>query len=202
MNIQFFWCPRTRSARVAWMLNETGVDYDVVEINIRDKASKENEDFQRASPMGKVPAIAVGDASLADSAAICIYLADRFALGKLAPELDDPARAKYLFWMTFVPGVLEPAMAEKIGGHEPNPASFGWGSFPIMIQTLESALERGPWLLGEWFTAADVIVGSSVVSLQVFGMLPESPVLEAYAKRCLEREAYQKALAMEPPPDA
>lgn len=184
------------------MLNEADVDYDVVEIDIRDEASKANEDFQRASPMGKVPALAVGDASMADSAAICIYLADRFALGRLAPALDDPARAKYLYWMTFVPGVIEPAMAEKMGGHEPNPTSFGWGSYPIMIQTLEAALEEGPWLLGDWFTAADVIVGSSVVFLQMFGMLPASPVFEDYAKRCLEREPYQKALAMEPPPEA
>lgn len=195
--MKLFWCPQTRSARALWMLEEIGRPYDRVLIDIRDPAKPRDEEFALASPMGKVPAIADGEARLADSAAICLYLADRYALGELSPTLDDPDRAGYLWWMVFTPGVLEPAMAEKARGLEPNRLSSGWGDFGLMIETLEKGLGESPWILGERFTAADVMVGSSVVFLRQFGMLPESERLSAYADRCLERPAYARALEID-----
>jgi glutathione S-transferase len=74
-------------------------------------------------------------------------------------------------------------------------SSSGWGNFDTMIEVLENGLKDKDWLLGDDFTAADVLVGSSVYFMKKFGILPESPVLEAYVERCLERPAYQKALA-------
>ena len=64
-----------------------------------------------------------------------------------------------------------------------------------MMEVLEKGLETGPWLLGERFSAADILVGSSVYFMKLFGILPETPVLETYLKRCLARPAYVKALA-------
>ena len=80
-----------------------------------------------------------------------------------------------------------------------NPGRLGWGSFAQTIKTWEDGLGEGPWILGDQFSAADVMLGSSAVFLRMFGMLPESPVLEAYADRCLARPAYAKALAAEAP---
>ena len=88
-------------------------------------------------------------------------------------------------------------MAEKFSGAEPGPGRNGWGSFELMLQTLEHGLADKTWLLGQEFTAADVMVGSSVVFMRMFEMLPESPELNAYADRCLQRPAYQKALSLE-----
>ncbi len=195
--MKLFWCARTRSARAMWMLEETGVDYERVVIDIRDPVTPRDPDFVAASPMGKVPALADGEVRMADSAAICLYLADRYAAGRLAPALDDPARGRFLWWMFFSPGVIEPAMAERAGGWTPKPSSHAWGSFDAMIRTLEEGLAPGPWLLGDRFTAADVMVGSSAVFLRLFKMLPDSPPIEAYADRCLARPAYQRALAAE-----
>lgn len=132
---------------------------------------------------------------LADSAAIGLYLADRYPASGLAPAIDDPPRAPYLYWMTYTPGVIEPAMAEKFNYWEVGRATSGWGNFALMIEVLEQGLAGGPWLLGERFSAADVMVGSSVYFMKLFGVLPDSRLLSDYAERCLARPAYQKALA-------
>ncbi len=195
--MKLYWAPRTRASRVAWMLEELGVDYERVPVTLGDPDGLDDPDFRSASPMGKVPAVADGDVHVADSAAVCLYLADRYGAGRLAPAVDDPLRGRYLYWMTFTPGVLEPSMAEKASGWKTNPRQHGWGDFESMIRTLEDGLVPGPWLLGESFTAADVMVGSSCVFLRMFGMLPESPLIEAYADRCLARPAYKRALAFD-----
>ena len=102
--------------------------------------------------------------------------------------------------MFYTPAVVEPAMAEKFAGSEPNRGSHGWGDFDSMITTWEAALADQDWLIGNRFSAADVMVGSSAVFMRMFNILPDSAVLQAYAERCLARPAYQKALALEPAP--
>ena len=203
--ITLFWCPRTRASRVLWMLKELGEPFRLKPVDIRDSDARHDPDFTKASPMGKVPAIMDtldnGTVYMADSAAICLYLADRYASGRLAPTLDDAARGRYLYWMTYTPGAIEPAMMEKFNGLEVAPGSCGWGNFDIMLRVLEEGVAAGPWVMGERFTAADVLLGSSVDFMRQFGLLGEHPVLEAYLERCLERPAYQAALAQDTAPD-
>ena len=88
-------------------------------------------------------------------------------------------------------------MAERFNGWEVNRHTSGWGDFDLMLETLENGLSKGTWLLGDQFSAADTLVGSSVYFMKLFGILPDSTVLEAYADRCLSRPAYQRALARE-----
>ncbi len=195
--MKLYWCARTRSARALWMLEEIGTDFERVVVDLQQPVASRGADFLVASPMGKVPALEDGAVRMADSAAICLYLADRYAAGSLAPAVDDPDRGRFLYWMFFCPGVIEPSLAEKAGGWTPQPTHHGWGSFEAMIRTLEGGLAPGPWLLGDRFSAADVMVGSSAVFMRLFKMLPSSPVIEAYADRCLARPAYQRALAAE-----
>lgn len=183
--------------RALWLLEELGQPFEIVEIDIRDPQSRSDPAFLKASRMGKVPAICDGDVHLADSAAIGLYLADRYPEAGLAPAIDARDRGRYLYWMVFTPGVIEPSMAERFNGWEVNPTQSGWGSFDLMIETLTQGLGDGPWLLGEQFSAADAIVGSSVNFLRMFGILPDNEVLSAYADRCLARPAYQRALARE-----
>jgi glutathione S-transferase len=97
----------------------------------------------------------------------------------------------------YTPAVIEPAMSEKFNGVESNRGRSGWGDFELMIETLESGLNKRTWILGRKFTAADVMVGSSAVFMRMFDMLPESTTISTYANRCLERPAYQKALSIE-----
>ena len=195
--MKLYWSARTRSARVVWMLEELGIEYERVVVDLRQPVAQRDAAFLSASPMGKVPALEDGAVRMADSAAICLYLADRYGAGRLAPTLEDPERGPYLYWMLFTPGVIEPSMAERAGGWTPNPTHHGWGSCDAMVRALEKGLERGPWLLGERFSAADVLVGSSAVFMRLLKMLPASAVIDAYADRCLARPAYGRALATE-----
>lgn len=194
--MKLYWAPRTRSARALWMLEETGVDYELELIDIGGPDRRDSAEFREASPMGKVPALVDGDVKMSESSAICLYVADRYSSGNLAPEVDDPLRGKFLYWLMYTPAVVEPAMSEKFSGTETNRFRSGWGDFDLMIETLEMGLAGKTWILGEQFTAADVMLGSSTVFLRMFGMLPESPTLTAYADRCLARPAYQKVMEL------
>lgn len=195
--MKLFWCPRTRADRIVWLLEEARLDYERVHIDIRDPDTPRDPDFAKASPMGKVPALVDGEVRMADSAAICLYVADRYPGCGLGCALDDPQRGAYLYWMFYSPGVMEPALMEKFAGLEPNRISAGWGDFDTMIETLAEGLRPGPWILGERFTAVDVMLGSGVHFMQVFNVLPENPVLREYLERCLERPAFQRAMGGE-----
>jgi glutathione S-transferase len=179
------------------MLEELGMDYEPVHVDIRDPSREDSDEFRLASPMGKVPALVDGDVGMSESAAICLYLADRYSPGTLAPAADDPQRGKFLYWLMYTPAVIEPAMSEKFNGIEPARQRSGWGDFDLMIETLENGLGDNTWILGEEFTAADVMLGSSTVFLRAFEMLPESETLSDYADRCLARPAYTKVMEMQ-----
>ena len=195
--MKLYWSPQTRSTRALWMLEEAGVDYELELVEIRNPQREDSKEFRAASPMGKVPALVDGKVQMSESAAICLYLADRYSSGTLAPAVDDPLRGKFLYWLMYTPAVIEPAMSEKFNGVESNRGRSGWGDFELMIETLESGLKKRTWILGKKFTAADVMVGSSAVFMRMFDMLPESTTISTYANRCLERPAYQKALSIE-----
>ena len=194
--MKLFYAPQTRSSRAIWMLEEAGVDYELELVDIRAEDRTDSEEFLRASPMGKVPALIDGDAAMAESAAICLYVADVYAPGRLAPAVDDASRGKFLYWLMYTPAVVEPAISEVFNKVEPNRLSSGWGDFPTMIETWESGLSDKDWIVGDEFSAADVMLGSSAVFMRLFDMLPDSPTLNAYADRCLARPGYQKALEL------
>lgn len=191
--MRLFWAPQTRSTRAIWMLEEAGIKYEMDLVDIRSPDRKNSKDFLRASPMGKVPAIVDGDVAMSESAAICIYVADRYGAGKLAPAIDDASRGQYLYWTIYTPAVVEPAMAEKFSNVESNRVRNGWGDFELMIKIFDKGLEGKEWILGDRFTAADVMLGSSAVFMRMFEMLPKTKNIGDYADRCLARPAFQKA---------
>ena len=195
--ITLYWSPRTRSGRMFWLLEEIGQPYDLHLVDIRSDPRPEDPEFEAASPMKKVPALRDGDVTVADSAAIALYLADRYASGMLAPALDDPLRGEFLYWMFFVPSSLEPAMVEKIDKIESRPTAYGWGSFDRMVETIETRLTGRDWLVGDSFTMADLMVCTGIQAIANFKMLELTPTLSAYILRCRERPAHQTAIAHE-----
>lgn len=190
--MRLYWAPQTRAQRGIWMLEEAQIEYQMERIDLGD--TERSEEFLDASPMGKVPAIVDGDTHMSESAAICIYVADRYCPGTLAPVIDDARRGKFLYWTMYTPAVIEPAMSEKFNQVESNRQRSGWGDFDLMIETWDKALEDRDWILGDQFTAADVMLGSSAIFLRMFEMLPETRNLSGYADRCLARPANQRAL--------
>lgn len=196
--MQLYWSAQTRSSRLVWMAEEAGVDYQIVPIDIRKPDEPRPPEFIKASPLGKVPALSDGNVHMAESAAMCLYLAERYAPGRLAPAPDDDQRGDFLFWLFYTPAVIEPAMTEHARELEPNHMQSGWGSFASMIEQWSARMADREWVLGSEFSAADVMLGSSATFLRMFGMLPEdATALSAYADRCLARPAYAKAMALE-----
>jgi len=194
--MKLFWAPQTRALRAIWMLEEAGVEYDLELVDIRREDRQDSDEFLRASPLAKVPAIIDGDVAMSESAAICLYIADRYRPGDLAPAVDDPQRGRFLYWLMYTPAAVEPAMIEKVSKIESNRVRNAWADFDTMISTFEEALRGNTWILGEQFSAADVMLGSSAHFLRSFNMLPESSNIADYADRCIAREAFQRAAAI------
>jgi glutathione S-transferase len=195
--MRLYWCAQTRAFRIAWLLEEAGVSYERVKINIRDPDSTADPRFRAASPMGKVPALEDGAVRLWDSGAICAYVADQYLQNALAPPIGNADRGAYLQWLMFTNSVMEPAMGEKFGGLPANSSRNGWGSWAQMLETLRTGLTAGPWIMGSQFSAADVMLGSGCHFLRLFKMVSDEPLLFAYADRCAARPAFQRAQGFE-----
>jgi glutathione S-transferase len=191
--MKLYWSPRTRSFSALWLMEETGQPYERVLVDLSTAAQKKPE-YLAINPMGKVPALQDGDATLAESAAICAYVAERFPRAGLAPPPGDPKRAKYLYWLFFAPGCIEPAMVQVATKLEMSSTAAGWGEAGRVFDVLDNALQQGPWLLGEKFSAADIIIGSGLnFAVRLFRMLPSRPSFDRYIEACSARPAFQRA---------
>jgi glutathione S-transferase len=193
MAITLFHHPFSRAANVVWMLEEAGVPYQLRWVDMLAGAQKSG-DVLALNPMGKLPVLVDGDAVVTETAAIALYLGDRYAAGRLAPALDDPARATYLRWAFFTPSVMEPAAAARTSGGEFNVRAIGWGNFDDMVTATKSAVARGPYLLGEQFSMADTILGGTLRYMLMFKMMDPNPVFTDYVARLQARPAFQRAI--------
>ena len=191
--MKLYWAPRSRSFTALWLMEETGQPYERVLTDIATGAQKTPE-YLAINPMGKVPALADGDATLAEAAAICAYVAERYPEAKLAPPVGDPRRAKYLYWLFFSPGCIEPAIVQLATKIEMNPVAAGWGEAQRVFDVLDAALSKAPWLLGDTFSAADIMIGSGLnFAVRQFKMVPPRPSFDRYIDRCTARPAFQRA---------
>ena len=194
--MKLYWSPRTRSFSALWLMEETGQPYERVLIDIFKGAQKAPE-YLAVNPMGKVPALQDGEATLAEAAAICAYVAERCPQANLAPPPGDRLRAKYLYWLFFGPGCVEPAMVQVATKVEMNPTAAGWGDAQRVFDVLDAALARGPWILGERFSAADIVIGSGLnFVIRRFKMVPSRPSFDRYIDACAARPAFQRASAI------
>ncbi|MDR6294115.1 MULTISPECIES: glutathione S-transferase family protein [Inquilinus] len=197
--------PRSRSRRILWLMEETGVPFAIAPHDL-SKATHKDPAYLALNPAGKVPALVdrgpAGDWSpgvvVTESAAICAYVADALPESGLAPAVGSPERAAYATWLGYCPSVLEPAFADAVfpRGVEAPPSALGWPSFALALERVEKALQAGgPYLLGARFSAADVLIGSLLQWLQAWGKLPDSATISAYLALLATRPAAQRARA-------
>ena len=184
--------PYSRASNVVWMLEELEMPYELSFVNILKGAQKAPEIVAR-NPMGKIPVLTDGDVVMTEAAAIGLYLADRYALGKLAPAPDDPARGPYLRWSLFAPSVIEPGMAAKSSGAQFKPGQVGWGTHESMIAAMESAITGRSYILGDRFSMADCVFGGTVRYMLRFKLLDATPIFTSYAERLAARPAAGRA---------
>jgi glutathione S-transferase len=187
----FYTNPQSRGRMIRWMLEELGQPYET-QIVPYDKMK--GADYLAVNPMGKVPAIKHGDHVVTECAAICAYLADAFPEAGLGPRDDE--KADYYRWLFFAAGPLEQAVTNKAAGWEPTKDKgrmFGYGSFDKVVSVLDELFSLRDYVCGGRFTAADVYVGSQIMFLMQFGMLPERESFVSYRKRLASRDAYKRA---------
>ena len=195
-NLTLYHVAPSRSSVVLWMLEELGEPYDLHVMSFKTGETR-SADYLRINPMGKVPALKHGDTVITEGAAICTYLADAFPQAKLNVPIGDPRRGLYLKWLFFGPSCLETAMIDRSYPRtsEPPRAALGYGDYESVIDVLTEAVRGGPYLLGEQFTAADVVIGSGIRWGMFFKGVPERPEFVAYAQRLGERPAAKRASA-------
>ncbi len=191
--VQLYWSPRSRSFSGLWILEETGQPYERVLTDISTGAQKKPE-YLAINPMGKVPALKDDDVSIAEAAAICAYVAERYPEARLAPPVGDPRRAKYLQWLFFGPSCIEPALIQIFTKLEVPTSTAAWGNATQVFDVLDKVLEKGPWILGDDFSAADVVIGSGLnFAIRLFKMVPPRPSFDRYLDACAARPAFQRA---------
>jgi glutathione S-transferase len=193
--LTFYHTPATRSGSIRWLLEELGVPHDLQIVDIRADGGAP-ESYREIQPNKKVPAIVHDGVAVHERSAICIYLCDAFPAAGLAPPLGDPRRGPYLSWLVYNDAVIDPVLAAKFGGWAYEKMGVSFGSFDDMALNLETSLSRTPYLTGDTFTAADLLVGGAVnFAARVMKTLPETPALGAFIDRVTSRPAFAAALA-------
>lgn len=196
-DIVLYYKPRTRAFRALWFLEELGRPYRIQLMDFGKGAHKQPE-FLKLNPMGKLPTVVDQGTPIAETGAILLHLADKYASGQLAPRLDDPKRPDYLRWLFFAVGVMEPAFGEKFFKWEDIPPNrVAWGSFAEMERVVTEGVTAGPYLLGEQFTAADVLVGSNLHWGVLWKLFPEKGAVADYVARCAARPGLKRAIEIE-----
>jgi glutathione S-transferase len=190
-------CPFTRSISALWLLEELAVPYRMETVRMQ------SPDYLPLNPRGWVPMIVDGETKVTETPAICLYLADRYGYGTLAPTQEDAARGPYMSWTVWATAVLEPA--STLDGHDipvkQGNWGFGFGKLGRELEVMEGALAKSDYLAGDRFTAADVMVGAVVAMRLHTGELPARPALVAYNERNRARPAFQKAETINWPPE-
>ena len=195
-DLTLFHIAPSRSSIVHWMLEEVGEPFDIHLLSLQ-KGEHREPAYLAVNPMGKVPALKHGDVVVTEGAAICLYLADTFPNAGLGVPIGDPRRGPFLKWLFFGPSVIEPAMMDRAfkRAEEAPRAALGYGDYDTVMDVVAKAVGTGPYILGEQFTAADVVIGAGLRWGMLFKLIPERPEFLAYAGRLNQRPALRRAEA-------
>jgi glutathione S-transferase len=194
--ITLFHRPKTRSSRFLFLLEELGAPYQVKQVTTRTPQGGA-ADPANPHPHGKVPAIRDEDTGevIFESPAIALYLTDKFPTAGIGPTVGSAKRGAYLSWLVYYGSVMEPAFMSKFMNTPVPVGTAGWVEVEQAMQFVIETLTKGPYLLGEKFSAADVLYGTTFAMFGASPMMPKSPVIDGYVKRIVERPAYARGMA-------
>ncbi|MDO5609339.1 MAG: glutathione S-transferase [Pseudomonadota bacterium] len=187
--------PMSRGRIARWMLEECGADYDTVLLEYG--TTMKARDYLAINPMGKVPALVDGDAIVTEIAAVILWLADRFPEKHLAPALNTPERAAYYRWITFVSGPLEALMNDTMLGQFGKPSVAGYGNPGDTLDTLEALIGERDFIIGDHFTAADLLLAAFLGFYMKFKMIEPRPAFVRYVELHDARPAAKRAEAID-----
>ncbi len=187
--------PRTRSSRFIFLLEELGAPYQVQLVSTRSQDGSGAVDPANPHPHGKVPSISDDGSVVFESAAITLYLTDKFPQHRIGPLPGDPQRGAYLSWLAYYTGVFEPALISKFMQVQVPRVTAGWVAIEEVMAVILARLAAGPFWLGADFSGLDVLFGTTFAQFAQSDMIPKSPVLDAYVQRIVARPAFARAMA-------
>jgi len=193
--ITLYHAPRSRSSRFIFLLEELGAPYEIAKVNIRRGDGSGALDPTNPHPHGKVPVIRDGETIVHESAAIALYLTDKFPAAGIGPVVGDAKRGAYLTWLAYYAGVMEPSWTSAFLKTEVPRGTAGWVKTDEVMELVNSTLSKSPYILGEKFSAADILIGTTFKLFMGSPLLAKTDLLEAYVKRVVERPAYARAAA-------
>jgi glutathione S-transferase len=200
-SLKLYFAPRTRASRPRWLLEELGAPYELVTLDLAKGEHKQPE-YLAIHPLGSVPALADGEMTLFESAAICLYLADKFIDKGLAPAFGSPARGPYYQWMTYAMATLEPVVVEYASHtallpeekRSPEAAAKAKERYEQVSRPLFAALAKGPFVLGDALSAADLLL-ASIINWARGLKLPVDAAGEAWLAALKARPSFRRAMS-------
>jgi len=191
--ITLYHAPRSRSSRFIFLLEELGVPYEIAKVSIRRGDGSGALDSHNPHPHGKVPAIRDGETLVYESAAVALYLTDKFPAAGIGPVVGDPKRGAYLTWLAYYAGVMEPAWTSAFLKTDVPRGTAGWVKTDEVMDLVNATLSKSPYILGEKFSAADILIGTTFKLFMGSPLLAKTDLLESYVQRVVERPAYARA---------
>ncbi len=199
--MRLYYVPKTRATRPRWVLEELGVPYELVRLDAAKGETRTPEHLAR-QPLGHVPALEDGDVRMFESAAICLWLAERYPEKQLLPPPGTAGRAAVYQWMFFAMTELEAPLG-AISGEKRKPAAEQDPSriagakerFRKAAAALEPAVKDRAYLVGDAFSVADVTVAACLAWGRAAGALEGLPACEAYLNGLRSRPAWKRATA-------
>lgn len=190
--LTLFHAPQSRSSRLVWLVEELGADVTIEYCDIQRMDGSGGRDPKNPHPDGKVPALVHDGVLVTESHAVAVYLNGLYPQAGLGFPPDAPERGALLTWLWWGVGELEPALWSHMKG-ETATDPRAKARYDAATTRLLEALWVGPYLMGERFTLADVMIGSALSWARAY--LPDSPLLDDYAARLAARPAFQRARA-------
>jgi glutathione S-transferase len=197
--VTLYHSPGSRAFTAYWLLEELGIRFKVQTVDIR-KGEQKDPEYLKLNPSGKVPTITDGEVVVSENPAIGIYLADRYGYGGLAPKIEERDRGAYLKWMVYSTAVLDPVVSLHARHVDLPGREVSFGAYDDVVNVLTKTLKGRKYLLGDRFSAADVVLGSVISTALYSKTLPQAPELLDYNARLTHRAAYQRAADATWPP--
>jgi len=199
MALKLYAAPRTRSLRVAWLLEELGADYDV---ELSEFLPTRSQFFIQQTPTGKFPTIDDDGFILFESGAIIEYLLEKHRDSTLVPAPGTRAKGEWLQWMHFADGTAFPPLGIVIwlavyrddADRHRELIEDARGRAGTALTVLEKRLAGRRFILGDDFTAADIMLGFTVFAARLLGLVAEDSELGRYVARLRARPAFERAL--------
>jgi glutathione S-transferase len=200
--IKLYFAPRTRAVRILWLLEELGLPYELERVEFLPPAKNF---FAQQTPTGKLPTIVDGDVTMSESGAIVEYILERYGEGRLAPRAGTRERARFLQWLHFAESTAFPPLGilvwltlyRKDAASQSELIQDARARAAMGLDFLEREIGESSHLVGDEFSAADIMMGFTLVAARMLGVLDaRHPRLGRYLARLEARPAFQKAAAV------